>query len=102
MTVRKQGRILVLLLMAAIFLYMVGKSVYRWSEKKVGETQTTKSASQMVYPSITMVPFFDPSYSMMKLSFFNITKNLTEYNLNTSHIQSDVVSIEQSYELPNA
>ena len=101
MTVRKQGRIVVLLLMAAIFLYMVGKSVYRWSEKKVGETQTTKSASQMVYPSITMVPFFDPSYSMMKLSSFNITKNLTEYNLNTSHIQSDVVSIEQSYELHN-
>ena len=92
---------MVLLLMAAIFLYMVGKSVYRWSEKKVGETQTTKSASQMVYPSITMVPFFDPSYSMMKLSSFNTTKNLTEYNLNTSHIQSDVVSIEQSYELHN-
>ena len=101
MTVRKQGRIVVLLLMAAIFLYMVGKSVYRWSEKKVGETQTTKSASQMVYPSITMVPFFDPSYSMLKLSSFNTAKNLTEYNLNTSHIQSDVVSIEQSYELPN-
>ena len=35
MTVRKQGRVLVLLLMAAIFLFMLGKSVSKWGEKKV-------------------------------------------------------------------
>ena len=34
-------------------------------------------------------------------SSFNTSKNLTEYNLNASHIQTDVVSIEQSYELSN-
>ena len=101
MSVRKQGRILVLLLMTAIFLYVLGKSILKWNERKVGKTQTTKSASQMFYPSITMIPIFDPSYSMRKLSYFNTTKNLTEYNLNVSHIYTDIVSIEQNYELPD-
>ena len=55
MLVRKQGRILVLMLMVAIFLYMLGKSISKWSEKKVGETQTSKSASQMVYPSASAI-----------------------------------------------
>ena len=95
MTVRKQGRILVLLLMAAIFLYMLGKSISKWSEKKVGETQTTKSASQMVYPSVTMIPFFEPGFSLAKLASYNTSKNLTEYNVATDHIARDVVSIEQ-------
>ena len=101
MSVRKQGRILVLLLMTAIFLYVVGKSIFKWNEGKVGKTQTTKSASQMFYPSITMIPIFDLNYSMHKLSYFNTTKNLTEYNLKASHIYTDIVSIEQNYELPN-
>ena len=101
MTVRKQGRILVLLLMAAIFLYMLGKSISKWSEKKVGETQTTKSASQMVYPSVTMIPFFEPGFSLAKLASYNTSKNLTEYNVGTDHIAKDVVSIEQSYETSN-
>ena len=101
MSVRKRGRIVVLLLMTAIFLYVLGKSIFKWNERKVGKTQTTKSASQMFYPSITMIPIFDPSYSMRKLSYFNTTKNLTEYNLNVSHIYTDIVSIEQNYELPN-
>ena len=101
MTVRKQGRILVLLLMAAIFLYMLGKSISKWSEKKVGETQTTKSASQMVYPSVTMIPFFEPGFSLAKLASYSTSKNLTEYNVGTDHIAKDVVSIEQSYETSN-
>ena len=101
MSVRKQGRILVMLLMAAIFLYMLGKSIYRWSEKKVGEAQTTKSASQMFFPSVTMIPFFEPGHSLARLASFNSSKNLTEYNLGTEHITKDIISIEQSYELAN-
>ena len=101
MLVRKQGRILVLMLMVAIFLYMLGKSISKWSEKKVGETQTSKSASQMVYPSVTMIPFFDPAFSMAKLASYNTSKNLTEYNIGTDHITKDIISIEQSYETAN-
>ena len=81
MIARKQGRYLVLLLMAAIFLYLVGNSIAKWREKKVenttkkiifivnlleifitkykvGETQSTKSASRMFYPSVTMLPLY--------------------------------------------
>ena len=101
MTVRKQGRILVLLLMVVIFLFMLGQSIIKWNDKKVGETQTTKSASKMVYPSVTMLPFFDPGFSLAKLASYNSSKNLTEYNIGTDHITKDIISIYQSYETLN-
>ena len=101
MTVRKQGRILVLLLMVVIFLFMLGQSIVKWNEKKVGETQTTKSASQMVYPSVTMLPFFEPSFSLAKVASYNSSKNLTKYNIGTDHITKDIISIYQSYETSN-
>ena len=98
---RKQGKKLVLLLMATIFLYALGNSITKWRDKKVGETQATKSAHDMFLPSVTMVPFFEPGFSKSRLSSFKTRKNLTEYNLNTSHITSDILSIQQNYEVEN-
>ena len=87
--------------MAAIFLYALGNSITKWRAKKVGETQATKSADEMFYPSVTMTPFFEPGFSKSRLSSFKTRKNLTEYNLNTSHITSDIISIQQNYEVEN-
>ena len=101
MTLRKQVRFLVSLLMTAIFLFMLGKSITEWSEKKVGETQKTHSAAKILYPSVTMMPIFLRNFSLAKLTSFNTTKNLTEYNLKTSHIQTDIISIHQKYDITN-
>ena len=88
-----------------IFLYALGKSISKWRDKKVGETYGTKSADKMFYPSVTLVPLFEPSYAISRisnLSSFERKKNLMElYNLKSNHITNDVISIEQNYELAN-
>ena len=81
--------------MTAVLLYLLGKSISTWREKKVGETQNTKSASKIFYPSVTMIPFFEPQFSYTKLDSFKTKKNLTEYNLKTSHIKDDIISIKE-------
>ena len=101
MTIRKQGKKLILLLMLTVFLCALGNSISKWSNKKVGETQSTKSARKMFYPSVSMTPIFELGFSKSKLSSFKSRKNLTDYNLITSHITSDIISIEQTYELCN-
>ena len=101
MAMQKQVRFLVLLLMIAIFLCLLGKSILEWSEKHVGETRRTKSVTKIVYPSVTMIPLFERNFSLAKLASFNSRKNLTEYNLKTSHIKTDIVSIEQNYRRKN-
>ena len=68
MTIRKHGKTLHLLLMMAIFLYALGKSVSKWRDKKVGVTYGTKSADKMFYPSVTLVPLFEPSYAISRIS----------------------------------
>ena len=67
-------------------------------EGKIGETQTSKSASEMLHPSVTMIPLFKGNYSLERLSNFDTHKNLTEYHMKTSHITKDIISIEQYYE----
>ena len=95
MAIRKHIRLLVLLLMTATFLCMLGKIISEWSKNDLGETQNTKSASQIVLPSVTMFPLFETNFSLAKLSSFKTRKNLTEYNLKTSHIHKDILSIKQ-------
>ena len=48
-----------------------------------------------------MIPVYERNFSLAKLSSFNMAKNLTEYNMKTSHIQSDIISIEQKYTVSN-
>ena len=80
---------------------MLGNSILRWREEKVGETQATKSASKIFYPSVTMMPLLDHNYSLAKLDLYNTKKNLTEYNLKSSHIYSNILSIRQRYNSAN-
>ena len=101
MSAREQGRYVVLFLMAAIFFVMLGICIVKWNEEKVGETQSTKSASKMFYPSVTLIPWYEVNTSLAKWSSYNSPKNLTEYHATTSRIQSDIISIEQSYETSN-
>ena len=101
MSAREQGRYVVLFIMAVIFFIMLGICIAKWNEKKVGETQSTKSASNMFYPSVTLVPWYNVNTSLAKWASYNNSKNLTEYHATTSRIQSDIISIEQSYETSN-
>ena len=55
----------------------------------------------MVYPSITLLPWYDVNTSLAKMAAYNGSKNLIDYHATTSRIQSDIISIEQSYETPN-
>ena len=80
---------------------MLGNSILQWKAKKVGETQATKSASKIFYPSVTMMPLLEHNYSLAKLDLYNSAKNLTEYNLKSSHIYSNILSIGQSYNTAN-
>ena len=80
---------------------MLGNSIVRWREGKIGETQATKSASKIFYPSVTMMPLFDHNFSLAKLDLYNTTKNLTEYHLKSSQIYSSILSIEQRYNSAN-
>ena len=82
-------------------MFMLGNSILQWREKKVGETQATKSAAKIFYPSVTMMPLLDHNYSKAKLDLYNTTKNLTEYNLKSSHVYSNILSISQSYNSAN-
>ena len=83
------------------FLYMMGMSISKWKQGKVGETETNKKASEMFYPSVTFMPFYEMNNSLAKLSSFKNIKNLTEYYSKTSYIKRDIISIEQSYETGN-
>ena len=60
-----------------------------------------RSASKMVYPSITLLPWYEVNTSLVKMTAYNGSKNLIDYHATTSRIQSDIISIEQSYETPN-
>ena len=97
----KHARCLFSLLLVMVFLYMMLISILKWRQGKVGETQTFKKASEMFYPSVTLVPFYDLNNSLAKLSSFKNTKNLSEYHYKTSYIQKEIISIEQSYETSN-
>ena len=101
MTLRRQGKMGVLLMMTVIYLYASGNSFSKWRNKKVGETQSTKSAYKMSYPSVSLIPRYELGFSKSRLSAFKTRKNLTEYNLNTTPIASNIISINQSYELSN-
>ena len=101
MIVPKHARHVVLLLLVTFFLYMMVISISKWRQGKVGEAWTSKKASEMFYPSVTMLPIFDLKKSLAKLNSFKNSKNLTEYYSKTPHIKRDIISIQQTYETSN-
>ena len=84
-------RYFVLLAMTLTFLIIVGNSNFKFRERSIGETQQTKKASEMYFPSLALCPLFNPNYTVQG------TKNLTEYYLKKNAIKDHVLSIYQSY-----
>ena len=97
----KHTRYVVLLLLATVFIYLMAISICKLERGKVGLAQSTKSASEMFYPSVTMAPLLELNESLAKLSSFNKRKNLTEYYTKISGIKGNIISIRQSYETGN-
>ena len=79
------------------FMSSVIANVCKYASPKTVVTESTKSASEVIYPSITICPFYKNEYARSKTSG---TKNLTEYYedlLNAKQIKKDITSISQPY-----
>ena len=83
--------------MVLVFLYIVCQSLVKYLDRTIGETQSTKKAIEMYFPSIYLCPVFKTDYykSRRKTGY---SKNLTEYHANTPFVGDMVLSINQSYE----
>ena len=84
--------------MTAVFLYNVGKSAVKYTEGNIGETQSTKLAAEMFFPSVHICPFFDANYSVARMTG---TRNITEHYETRPRIKDILLSFEQSYEGEN-
>ena len=94
-------RNVVTLALTLMFLYNVGNSFTKYEEKDTLMAQSMKSASDVVYPSITLCPMYKLEYMRSKVSG---SKNLTEYYeklKNMSLIRKDVLYISQPYRSNN-
>ena len=91
MLAQEKGRYLVLLAMTITFMAIVGVSISKFENRSIGETQKTKKASEMHFPSLILCPHFINNYSTPG------TKNLTEYYLKMSSVKDHVLSIQQQY-----
>ena len=91
MLAHERGRYLVLLAMWVTFVAIVGVSIGKYRQRSIGETQSTKKASEMYFPSLVLCPAFNSSLTLVG------TKNLTQYYLNRSPIEDHVLSVHQQY-----
>ena len=94
-------RCVVALILGVMFLYSVAKNFIKYKEMKTVLTQGIKSASDVVYPSVTLCPGYKYEYA---LSITSGTKNLTEYYvniLNMSLIRKNIIEISQPYRTRN-
>ena len=91
MLIQEQGRYLVLLAMTITFAVIVGVSIGKFRNRSIGETQKTKKAAEMYFPSLALCPIFISNYTL------HGTMNLTEYYLKRNTINDHVLSIYQQY-----
>ena len=98
MSALKQGRYVFLLAMIILFLYSVGNSLRKLSEKQIGESRGTKRAAEMFFPSLVLVPIYDINYALPKAKG---TMNLEEYYENRETIADKILMMQQSYESEN-
>ena len=94
-------RHVVTLILGSMFLCSVVNNFIKYKERKTVVAQSIKSASDVVYPSITLCPHYKYEYALSKTSG---TKNLTEYYesiLKMSLIRKDIVEISQPYRTKN-
>ena len=98
MSALKKGRYFFLLAMIIVFLYSVGNSLQKLTEKQIGETRGTKRAAEMFYPSLVIVPVYEKNYAFSKAKG---TMNLEEYYENRETIADKILMMQQSYESEN-
>ena len=89
---------MVLFVITMAFMYSIGQSLDKYLAMQIGETQGTKRAAEMSFPSLAIVPVFDSSYSLPRVKG---TKNLTEYYENRVPIADKILMLKQSYESEN-
>ena len=79
------------------FMISVIANINKYAYPKTVVTESARRAMEVIYPSITMCPFYKNEYAHSKTSG---TKNLTEYYenlLNMAQIKKDILSISQPY-----
>ena len=80
------------------FLYSIGQSLHKFAQKQIGETQGTKRAADMFYPSLVLLPLYDVSYSLNRTTG---TMNLKKYYEDREPIANKILMMQQSYESEN-
>ena len=94
----ESARYILVLTMTTLFLYNVGQSLVKYTERSIGETQSTKNAAEMFFPSVYICPVYKTNYYE---SHSTESKNVTEYYEGGPCIRDFVLSISQSYETEN-
>ena len=92
-------RYVITLILCSMFLYSVIENIIKYKEGKTVVAESTMSASDVVYPSITICPRYKYEYALTTTSR---TKNLTEYYqsiVDMSLIRKDIVEISQPYKI---
>ena len=97
----KYFRHLAVMVFSAMFIHRVVQLVIQYNERKTMLSQSTRMASRVIYPSVTMCPVYKHEFALSKTSG---TKNLTEYyeSLHSrSLIKDRIISISQPYKTEN-
>ena len=89
---------MVLLAMTIWFMYSVGQSLDKFVAEQIGETQGTKRAAEMFFPSLAIVPRYDVSYILSRVKG---TMNLTEYYENSVPIADKILMMQQYFDSEN-
>ena len=82
-------------------MYSAEQNVHKYSQKNTVVAESVRRASEVIFPSITMCPWYTYEQALSKSSGI---KNLTEYYEslhNTEQIKKDIVSISQPYNTKN-
>ena len=98
MSALKKGRYLVMAAVTIMFLYSIGKSLDKFAAKQIGETQGTKRAAEMFFPSLAINPLYDLNYALSRVKG---TKNLKEDYDDRQTIADKILMMQQSYESEN-
>ena len=80
-------RYLVVLVLAALFLYTFASSLVRWMEGKIGQTYSLHHLNSVLYPSVT----FCPAISEHQGNQNSFHKNLSMYNYSKASLIEEYV-----------
>ena len=92
-------RHVVVLILTIVFFNSLVQNVTKYKEKNTVVTESEKSTSDVVFPSLTMCPLYEFKFAFSTTS---ATMNMTEdyeHILNTSRIRKDIVEISQPWHI---